>query len=102
MTLVRRFREHLADLPVRPGTALVAVSGGPDSVALLDLLVQTRESHGWTLVVAHLDHGIHPDSGRIAAQVRSLARGYDLPLELGKLDLGPLAGETEARTRRYA
>src|SRR5215208_4372751 len=101
MTLLQQFRHHLADLSLGSGTALVAVSGGPDSVALLDLLVQTQESHQLGLVVAHLDHGIRPDSGRIAEQVGSLARAYALPLEVGRLDLGPVAGETEARLRRY-
>jgi tRNA(Ile)-lysidine synthase len=102
MTLIQKFRDHLAGLPLRPGTALVAVSGGPDSVALLDLLVQTQEYHRWRLVVAHLDHGIHADSARVAGQVGALAGAYEVPLEVGKLQLGPSIGETEARLRRYA
>jgi tRNA(Ile)-lysidine synthase len=78
------------------------VSGGPDSVALLDLLVQSRDLHGLDLVVAHLDHGIHPESAHVAEQVRGLAASYDLPFEVGQLALGSSAGETLGRTRRYA
>jgi tRNA(Ile)-lysidine synthase len=102
MRLLDRFRSHLASLALHPGPALVAVSGGPDSIALLDLLVQTRADHGLDLVVAHADHGIHPDSPQVAERVRSLARLQGLPIAVGELKLGPEAGETLARTRRYA
>ena len=103
MTLLERFQSHLLtfELPLG-GRALVAVSGGPDSVALLDLLCRTRTSHGLELVVAHVDHGIHPDSALIAEQVRSLASSYHLPFEGGRLSLRSSAGETLARARRYA
>jgi tRNA(Ile)-lysidine synthase len=102
MPLFDRFREHLATLGLPSGKALVAVSGGPDSVALLDLLARSRDAHGLELVVGHVDHGIHPDSGRIADQVRALAESYAIPVEVGRLDLVSSTGETEARARRYA
>jgi tRNA(Ile)-lysidine synthase len=102
MTLLNRFRDRLTHLGLTPGRALVAVSGGPDSVALLDLLVRTRDAHGIELVVAHLDHGIHPESRRVAEQVQSFAASYQLPFECGRLDLGHGASETLARSRRYA
>jgi tRNA(Ile)-lysidine synthase len=102
MALLERFCESLRNLRLPPGTAVVAVSGGPDSVALLDLLARSRDVHGLTLVVAHLDHGIHPDSARVAEQVAALAASYGLRFESGQLALGTSAGETLARTRRYA
>ncbi|HEY3012684.1 MAG TPA: tRNA lysidine(34) synthetase TilS [Gemmatimonadales bacterium] len=102
MTLLNSFRTHLASFRFPAGRALVAVSGGPDSVVLLDLLVRTRDTHRLELVVAHLDHGIHPDSARVAERVQSLAVSYGLPFEGGRLALGPEAGETLARARRYA
>jgi len=102
MDLPERFAAKAKALARRGRKALVAVSGGPDSVALLDLLVGSREVHQLDLIVAHLDHGIHPDSAGVAQRVRSLASSYDLPCEVGRLDLGPAAGETEARARRYA
>jgi tRNA(Ile)-lysidine synthase len=85
-----------------PGSALVAVSGGPDSTVLLDLLARTRDTHGMSLVVGHVDHGIHPSSGQVAEEVEALAASYGLPFESTRLSLGGLAGETLARTRRYA
>lgn len=102
MSLLERFRESLRSLELPGGTALVAVSGGPDSVALLDLLAQTRQVHAWDLVVAHADHGIHPESGKVAEQVRALATSYGFPFETEQLGLGASAGETLARARRYA
>jgi tRNA(Ile)-lysidine synthase len=102
MALLERFRGHLASLKLPAGPALVAVSGGPDSVALLDLLVQTRDAHELDLIVAHVDHGIHPDSPRVAAQVRALAASYALDFETEALALGPFASETLARAQRYA
>jgi tRNA(Ile)-lysidine synthase len=102
MSLLDRFLLHLANLKVPAGPALVAVSGGPDSVALLDLLANSREVHGLELVVAHADHGIHPESGRVAEQVQALAVSYGIPFEGGHLELGASVGETLARTQRYA
>jgi tRNA(Ile)-lysidine synthase len=102
MTLRDAFLKHLFSLGVAPETTLVAVSGGPDSVALLDLLVQTGSSHGLDLVVAHADHGIHSDSAGIAGRVASLARALGLPVLVGRLELGAGASETAARQARYA
>jgi tRNA(Ile)-lysidine synthase len=102
MSLLERFAAEATALAGRGRQALVAVSGGPDSVALLDLLVGSHEVHRLDLVVAHLDHGIHPDSTQVAERVRRLASSYGLPCEVGRLGLGPGAGETEARAQRYA
>jgi tRNA(Ile)-lysidine synthase len=102
MSLVDDFRAHLPTLGLRPGRALVAVSGGPDSVALLDLLHHSRDLHELALAVAHFDHGIHPESATVAARTQALAARYGLPYEEGRGALGPAAGETIARAARYA
>lgn len=78
---------------------LVAVSGGIDSVVLLDRLVQSGEHE---LIVAHFDHGIRPDSAADARFVGALARQYGLPFVTKREELGEGAGEELARTRRYA
>jgi tRNA(Ile)-lysidine synthase len=102
MTTSAAFRKHVGSLGLQPGLALVAVSGGPDSVALLDLLVRTRDAHGQDLIVAHVDHGIHPTSTDVAQQVAALTASYGLGVEVGRLTLGTEASETKARTERYA
>ncbi len=103
-SLAERFRLHLdhRHLLAGPGTALVAVSGGADSVALLDLLAGVAGQRRIRLIVAHVDHGIQDDSAAVAEQVRSFARRYDLPCEIGRLGLGSGTSETEARRGRYA
>ena len=102
--LLSRLRDHLAHrrLFAVGGTAVVALSGGADSVALLDLLHILAPELGLSLVVAHADHGIQADSGSVAQAVAALARHYELPFEVGELALGPEATETAARRARYA
>ncbi len=59
----------------------VAVSGGPDSVALLRALVQAKQSAGGRgdLIVLHLDHGIRGEASHNDAEwVRQLATGLGL------------------------
>jgi tRNA(Ile)-lysidine synthase len=41
---------------------VVACSGGPDSVALLDLLHRLAPRLGLTLAAASLDHGLRPEA----------------------------------------
>jgi len=101
MGLLDEFRAHLASLALPEGGALVAVSGGLDSIVLLDLLHRTADPR-FGLVVAHADHGIHPASGSVAASVAALAGSLGLRCETARLGLGPDAGETSAREARYA
>lgn len=87
----------LKDIP--NGTYIACVSGGVDSVVLLDL---AAKAHKLKIIVAHFDHGIRPDSAGDAEFVRDLASRYGLEYELGSGNLGPDASEEEARTARYA
>lgn len=77
---------------------LVAVSGGVDSVVLLDMLAKSGH---YDLVVAHFDHGIRPDSDADARFVEGLAARYGLPFVGKREELGAGAGEDRARTARY-
>jgi tRNA(Ile)-lysidine synthase len=103
-SLPARVLAHIrqARLFSRPGKAIVAVSGGGDSVALLDVLHELAPELDLTLVVAHVDHGIALDSRTVGLSVKALAERYDLPFEGVELHLGPNASETEARRARYA
>ncbi len=78
---------------------LVAVSGGVDSVVLLDMLVTAGEHE---LVVAHFDHGIREDSASDAVFVSDLAKKHGLSFETRREELGKNASEELARERRYA
>lgn len=83
-----------------PGTYVVAVSGGVDSVALLDLLVKAQPKTNF--VVAHYDHGIRPDSVYDRKLVQDLAKKQNLPFVYSEGKLGIGASETEARDARYS
>lgn len=89
--------EQLA-IDVKPGKYIVAVSGGVDSVVLLDLLASQP---GLDLVVAHFDHGIRPDSAADREFVERLAQGYGRPFEYAQGKLGAEASEETARQARY-
>ncbi|MBI4420972.1 MAG: tRNA lysidine(34) synthetase TilS [Gemmatimonadetes bacterium] len=97
--LLAHIRE--ADLLPRPGLALLAVSGGEDSLTLLDVFSVIASDLGLTLAVAHVDHGISPASADVAEQVLALAVRYRVPGHLISLALGPDASETRARQERY-
>lgn len=101
--LLERFQAHITRRGFfpDPGSALVCVSGGADSVALLDLMYAVAGPLGLRLVVAHADHQIQPGSGTVGDTVRQLAERYGVPFELGELGLGPGASETVARRARY-
>ncbi|MEZ4412600.1 MAG: tRNA lysidine(34) synthetase TilS [Gemmatimonadales bacterium] len=81
---------------------MVAVSGGSDSLALLHLLHETRHTHRMDLVVAHVDHGIHPDSAEVAQRVMAAANDLGIPIVVGRLGLGAGTSETSARVARHA
>lgn len=100
MTLAEHVARRTAALLERDGPIVVAVSGGPDSVALLDLLWLGRAAHGRHLLVGHVDHGIALESASVADHVRTLAHERELPFRGVRLELGDGASETRARTAR--
>lgn len=68
----------------RGDLVLIALSGGPDSLALLHLLMSRRESLGITLHAAHLDHGLRGEaSAKDALWVAELCREWEIPCTLG-------------------
>lgn len=76
---------------------IVAVSGGVDSVVLLDILAKTKHR----VIVAHVNHGIREDSDDDARFVEALAAQYGLPFVSTSLKLGKNASEERAREKRY-
>jgi tRNA(Ile)-lysidine synthase len=84
-----------------PGAVVaVAVSGGVDSVALLDLLIETEGWHGGDLLVATVDHGLRPDSAEDARFVVDLAASRGLGVV--RFTVTPSgSSEAEARAERY-
>lgn len=83
---------------IEPGKYVLAVSGGVDSMALLDML---SRQPGIDLVAAHFNHGIRSDSDKDEELVKAAANTYEVLLETKKEKLGSGASEELARTRRY-
>lgn len=81
------------------GKYIIAVSGGIDSVVLLDYLYRYQKNV--ELIVAHFDHGIREDAQEDAAFVRKITQRYDLQYEVSKGELGVDASEEVAREARY-
>jgi tRNA(Ile)-lysidine synthase len=94
-------REHEMFLPGH--TVLVAVSGGADSVCLVESLVRLRRLFKIRLEVFHLDHGLRDGSREDAAYVRRTAERLKLPFHLRVAEGRPAKGESVeawARERR--
>jgi len=93
---------------LRPDESVViGVSGGADSICLLHVLLELRES-GTGLIVAHLDHGIRgKEAKRDASFVKRTAESLGLKFEQGEADVprfrkeSKLTLEEAARVLRY-
>ena len=94
-------------LPPKGGTILCAVSGGRDSICLLDYLCRLAPQCGFALAAAHLNHLMRPTAQRDVDFVTGFCRERNIPLYLAQRDVCALAaekgiGEEEAgRQARY-
>ena len=84
-------------MKVSPKKYLIAVSGGVDSVVLLEMLAKKHKN----ILVAHFDHGIREDSKEDAIFVRQLAVKYGVKFFTKREELGANASEEKARRARY-
>lgn len=88
---------------VRAGEPLlVMLSGGADSVCLLDVAVAL----GARVTALHVNHGLRPGAAGDEALCRSLCERLEVPLIVESVELGALGGagnlQAEAREARYA
>jgi tRNA(Ile)-lysidine synthase len=76
---VQQAKHLFADWKAAPAVVL-AVSGGPDSLALMWLAARWRRSltRGPRLIAVTVDHGLRPEAAREARDVKRLARTLDL------------------------
>ena len=91
----------------RGDRVLVAVSGGVDSMVLLQALVELRDEFELSLTVAHLDHRLRPESKEDARFVKQSAEELGLPIVLKAIDVAAFikkhkfSPEEGAREARY-
>jgi tRNA(Ile)-lysidine synthase len=108
--LLRQLQRTIHEYRMLEGTRtlLVAVSGGPDSVAMLHALHQLRAIFPVTLVVAHLDHRLRLDAAADARFVEGMAADLGVPCVSASVDVPAyqrrhkLSPEDAGRRVRYA
>jgi tRNA(Ile)-lysidine synthase len=94
-------REKCQVDPLRP--VLLGVSGGPDSIFMLDTLQQL----GYHLIIAHLDHQLRPESSQEAEGIQQIAGELNIHLVMKTCDVKgyalahKLSIEQAARQVRY-
>ena len=93
--LVDRVRDTLRRYRMLSGgeTLVVATSGGPDSTALVHLLVALRDAMNLTIHLAHLNHGLRSEAAEDAAFVTQMSRALDLGHHEGMADPRALAAQ---------
>ena len=108
MTL-RRVSEYISRhrLIAAGDLVVVGVSGGPDSVALLHMLLQMRESTGFQVHAAHLHHGLRAEADQDQDLVEAICQEWQVPLSARRVDVAHMARkekmsvEEAGRTARY-
>ena len=99
--LLDRFRADLDPLMVPGGRLGIAVSGGPDSLALLMLATAVRPGD---VEAATVDHALRPESAGEAGQVADLCKRMAIPhsiLTAHWTERPQTAIQERARQQRY-
>jgi tRNA(Ile)-lysidine synthase len=82
---------------------LVAVSGGPDSMALLHVLARLRKDVGHDVLAHGVDHGLRPEAGAELDLAEAHAKSLGVPFGRTSLSLEPGGNlQARARTARFA
>jgi len=106
MKLFETIRQTLhAQTLLRPGDTLVlGVSGGADSVALLEIFDRLRPEMGLTLIAGHVNHGLREGADADQAFVAELCRHKGLGFHASRVSIPKKNGdslEQAARNKRF-
>ena len=95
--------KFIENLKIDNQCIVVAVSGGPDSMFLLDTLIKLRDKLNIKIVVAHVNHNIRLESKNEAIEVEKYCNENNLIFELYKIEKYPdnKFSEESARKLRY-
>jgi tRNA(Ile)-lysidine synthase len=83
-------------------TVVVAVSGGPDSMLLLQLLLELRKKKDISIVCTHINHGVRKQSEKEKIFVEKFCKDNDIIFEYSKIQVALKNNfHSEARKLRY-
>jgi tRNA(Ile)-lysidine synthase len=97
ITIARRALDGEAKL-ARGSTLLLAVSGGPDSMALLDVVARLAPKLGLGLFAHGVDHGLRADASQELDAAAAHAEKLDIPFGRTRVRV-PRGGNLQARAR---
>lgn len=87
----------------KSSTIIVGVSGGPDSMCLVDILNKLKEEYKYKIVVAHINHNLREESKEEFEFVKKYTEENNLIFEGIKFDEYETNSiENEAREKRYS
>ena len=96
-------KELLSEKKLIPNGAklLIAVSGGQDSMALLNLIYDIKNQHNWFVYVWHGDHQWHEKSERYAIELKSYCDKKNISFFCDRANKKSISSEEKARDWRY-
>jgi len=100
---------HVASVLIRTGLGsgrlVLGLSGGMDSMVLLDILSALRKEHSFALTALHVDHQLSPRASGWSALCAQRSASYCVPFRAVRVEVRRDAGaglEAAARAARYA
>ena len=99
---MKRELEFLEENITDNSKVIIACSGGPDSMCLLNLLIKLKEKKNLELIVAHVNHKLRSVSDNEAKMVEDYAKKNKVTFELQELDYqNTKFSEDDAHRKRY-
>ena len=99
---MKRELEFLEENITDNSKVIIACSGGPDSMCLLNLLIKLKEKKNLELIVAHVNHKLRSVSDNEAKMVEDYAKKNKVTFELQELDYqNAKFSEDDAHRKRY-
>lgn len=101
-----KFLENLNEIGINKESSIIlAISGGPDSIALLHLFNRFKNQYNYKIAVCTVDHGIRKNIEHEHNLVKHLCENFNIPFYLEKVDVPGskknLSIEESARILRY-
>ena len=99
---MKRELEFLEENITDNSKVIIACSGGPDSMCLLNLLIRLKTKKNLELIVAHVNHKLRSVSDNEAKMVEDYAKKNKVTFELQELDYqNAKFSEDDAHRKRY-